>query len=166
MLSQSGMVWIGGILTITFVSRAWGRYKVEQRARVEGELPLFDLALLEIAVTARETDDDPAVLDEIRETLIHLNRRKFAAEALDLHAQLARFAQGLAEPRRPAVFHVAIRMIESGDPWLQTIGASTAAELGETRALPSIEQALRSHPSEGAAKALEAARSCLSERPA
>lgn len=132
----------GGILAITFTSRALARIKIERRTRRDAELPLFSAVALEIATTPRESADDADVMAEIRATLTHLNRRRYADEARRLPVQLKEYTGNLPLPLRPTVNHVAVRLIESHDPWLAVIGAGTAAELAASEAIPSIDRAI------------------------
>jgi hypothetical protein len=142
MLTSTALVYAGGIAAITFVSSVWTKYKMAKRARREGVLPLFDLVQLEIATTphADETSD---VLTEIRETLQHLNRRRFAEEVWGLDEQLATYYSRLPDALQPTMHGVLLRFIQSNDRWLQIVGAKTSATLNLRENRPVIDALLQ-----------------------
>jgi len=138
MLTTTGLIYVGGLTAITFVSRIWAKYKLERRAINESSLPLFDLVQLEIAMTP-QPGDDPSILAEIRETLTHLNRRAFELDIWTLDEQLVTYHQRLPDPLRPTMHRAMLRLIQSQDRWLQLVGAKTSASLGLCDNLPAIE---------------------------
>ena len=107
------------------------------RAKKKHTTPLFDLVLLEIATTpAKDSDDDPDVLAEIRTTLTHLNRQSYADEFWGLDKQLVEYYGRLPVKLRPTMRRALIRLLESGDPWLEVVAAKACANLTLREAAP------------------------------
>ena len=100
----------GGLLVILFGSRVLARWRTSRRERVELTTPLFDAVLLEAVFAPRPQDgDDANLLEEMRDTFRHLNRRAYAEEFWSLHQPARRpvrdnggAAAGDHAPRPPA----------------------------------------------------------------
>ena len=120
----------GGLLLILFGSRVWAKWRVSRRERVELTTPLFDAVLLETVFAPRPKDgDDPDLLEEMRDTLRHLNRRAYAEEFWSLHRQLVALYETLSEAQRATMRRALLRLLLVNDRWLQVVAAKTCAEL-------------------------------------
>lgn len=131
MLTTLGLISAGGAIAIKLGSSAWAKYKVERQMRIQGELPLFDLVVLEIATTPRDPADDPAVLVQIREILTGLNHRKYAADGADPNSPVIVYAAKLPADQQPTAMRAAQRLSDGTDPWLASVGATMLARVRE-----------------------------------
>lgn len=152
-MNQQGLIYAGGVATVTLIARLWVSYRRDRRQKREYLLPLFDAVLLEVALTPKQGESDDAdVLAEMRQTLAHLNRRSFAKEFWGLDEQLAQYYEKLPENCRPTMRRALLRLIGQPDRWLQSIAAKTSARLGITEAAGPIRELLEKD-SEGASPA-------------
>ena len=133
----------GGLLLILFGSRVWAKWRTVGRTRVEMTTPLFDAVLLETVFAPRAKDgDDPNLLEEMRDTFRHLNRRAYAEEFWSLHQQLVALDAKLAEPQRATLRRALLRLLLVNDRWLQLVAAKTSAELAMPEAVPPLRALL------------------------
>jgi hypothetical protein len=109
-------------------------------------VPLFPAQSIESVLAAKLTDnDDPAIVNEIKSTISHLNRQAFAKEFWDLDKDLIRYYKRIPGRSRPTMERVLIYMIESDEKWLQIVGAKTCVGLDYQPAAQVIEHAIQSH---------------------
>ena len=133
----------GGLLVILFGSRAWAKWRTSRRERADLTTPLFDAVLLETVFAPRPKDgDDPNLLEEMRDTLRHLNRRAYAEEFWGLHGQLVALYRTLGEAQRATMRRALLRLLLVNDRWLQAVAARTSAELGLREAVPPLRALL------------------------
>ncbi len=126
----------GALMAAIFLSRVWARWRTARRERQAMATPLVDAALVEAVFAPRPKDgDDPNLLAEMRDTLLHLNWQAYAEEFYGLHAQLASLYAALGEAQQSTMRHAALRLVSASDPWLQLVGAKTAAALHLTEAI-------------------------------
>ena len=119
------------ILLVLFGSRAWAKYQSVRRDRAALVTPLVDRTVLEAVFAPRARDaDDPALLDEMRDTFLHLNREAYAEEFYRLDAQLATLYQTLAPAAQATMRRALLRLVTANDKWLPLVGAKTCAALG------------------------------------
>jgi hypothetical protein len=121
----------GAGIAALFAIRVIARWRVESKQRAERALPLVDPILVETLFAPRPTDgDDPDVLAEVRNTVLHLNRRGYAEEFWGLHAQLTTWHNQLPQPGQQETFRRALlRLLRCDDRWLQIVAAKTCAAL-------------------------------------
>lgn len=135
----------GGFLLILFGSRLWAKWRTARRERAALTTPLFDAVLLETALAPRVQDgDDADLLEEMRDTFRHLNRRAYAEEFWGLHRQLVALYGGLDEPQRATLRRALLRLLTVNDRWLQLVAAKTCAELRLPEAVPPLRALLES----------------------
>lgn len=138
-LTSRGFITAVGIAAIYFASRIWARAKFSAIAKRKFTTPLFDVVALEIATTpTREGESDPAVLEDIRQTFKHLNRQSFAEEFWSLDKQLTAYYEKLPVGCRATMRASMIKMLDSGDRWLQVVAAKTCADLTFREAAPAL----------------------------
>lgn len=137
----------GVLLAAIFGARVFAKWRVSRREREALAIPLVDPILLETLFAARAAEgDDPALLAELRDTLLHLNRRAYAEEFWGLHTQLAALYDTLAQPQQATMRRAILRLIAADNRWLQLVGTKTAAALEMREAIPSLRTLLE--PSE------------------
>ena len=137
MINYQTLIYVGGLVVITSVGRIWAKAKVSAREKKKHTTPLYDAVLLEIATTpVKGEDDDPDVLAEVRATLAHLNRQSFADEFWGLDKQLVPYYGRLPVKSRPTMRRALVRLLESGDHWLEVVAARTCANLTLREAVP------------------------------
>ncbi len=133
----------GGLLLILFGSRVWAKWRVSRREQAALTTPLFDPVLLEAVFTPRPKDgDDANLLEEMRDTFRHLNRRAYAEEFWDLHRQLAALYGTLAETPKATMRRALLRLLLANDRWLQLVAAQTCAQLQMPEAVPPLRALL------------------------
>ncbi len=129
----------GVLLAVVFGTRVWAKWRVARREQAALTTPLVDPILLETVFAPRARDgDDADLLAEMRDTLLHLNRRAYAEEFWHLHTQLASLYGTLGDAPRATMRRALVRLVTANDRWLQLVGAKTAAELGLTEAVPPL----------------------------
>ena len=138
MITSTRLIYILGAAGIPAAVRFWVKAKNARREKLEGVLPLFDAVALEIAMT-RQAGEDSDVLAEMRGTFDLLNQRTFASEFWNLDEQLVKYYSQVPDASKPTVQAAIIRMIESQDRWLQSVGVNTASGMALYEALPAIE---------------------------
>jgi len=131
----------GALLAILFGSRIWAQWRTARRSRVALLTPLVDAAVLE-AVFAARPDDDPDILAEMRDTLLHLNRQAYAEEFWGLHTQLTALYPTLRPGPQATMRRALLRLLTANDHWLQLLAARTCADLGLTEAVPPLRALL------------------------
>ncbi len=132
----------GGILlALLFGSRVWAQWRTARRARAALTTPLVDAALLE-AVFAPRAGDDPDLLAEMRDTLLHLNRQAYAEEFWGLHAQLTALYPTLRSAPQATMRRALLRLLTANDRWLQLLAARTCADLHLAEAVPPLRALL------------------------
>ena len=133
----------GGLLLVLFGSRVLAKWRVSRRERAGLTTPLFDAVLLEAVFAPRLKDSDDAnLLEEMRDTLRHLNRRAYAEEFWSLHQQLVTLYGTLGEPQRATMRRALLRLLLVNDRWLQLVAAKTNAALGLSEAVPPLRALL------------------------
>lgn len=134
----------GGIaLSLYFFARTVGSYRGSKKQQIALRTPLVDAATLEAVFQPRSKDgDDAALLTEMRDTFIHLNRQAWAEEFWGLHEQLATLAKTLGPAQNATLRRAVLRLLTANDRWLQLVGAKTAADLGIAEAVPPIQAIL------------------------
>lgn len=134
----------GGLaLTVYFASLAAGRFRAGQKQRAAQRTPLFDAAVLEAALHPRLQDgDDAALLTELREKLVALNRQADAEKFFALHTQIAALPQSLGSVQTATLRRTVLRLLASQDHPLQCVGAQVAADLQMAEAAPLIQMLL------------------------
>lgn len=133
----------GGLLLVLFGSRVLAKWRVARRERAGLTTPLFDAVLLETVFAPRARDgDDANLLEEIRDTLRHLNRRAYAEDFWELHKHLSTLYGTLAEPQRATMRRALIRLLLINDRWLQLVAAKTCAALEVTEAVTPLRALL------------------------
>jgi hypothetical protein len=133
----------GAFLAASYVVRLWARWRVERRKVIALTTPLVDAVLIETVFAARPTEgDDPDLLAEMRDTILHLNRQSYAEEFWGLHKQLSQLDDKLGPPQQATLRRAVTRLLETDDPWLQIVAAKTAADLRLATAVPRINELL------------------------
>ena len=139
-------VWLerGGLaLSLYFLARTVGGYRGAKQQRRAMQTPLVDAAVLEAVFQPRPKDgDDAALLAELRDTFLHLNRQAWAEEFWGLHAQIAALSGTLGPAQSATLRRAVLRLLTANDRWLQIVGAKTAADLGLTEAVPPLQAIL------------------------
>lgn len=130
----------GGIaLALYFVAVAAGRLRAGRKQQAALKMPLADAAVLEAVFHPRLQDgDDTALLMELREKFVALNRQADAAEFFALHIEIATLSYTLAPSQSATLRRAVLRLLTSNDCSLQCVGAQTAADLQLAEAIPSI----------------------------
>ncbi len=131
----------GALLALIFGSRVWAQWRTARRARAALTTPLVDAVVLE-AVLAPRVGDDPDLLAEVRDTLLHLNRQAYAEEFWGLHAQLTALYPTLHPAPQATLRRALIRLLTANDRWLQLLAARTCADLGLAEAVPPLRTLL------------------------
>jgi hypothetical protein len=137
MITTTRFIYVLGGIGIPAAVRFWVKAKHARREKVEGVLPLFDSVALEIAMTPKP-HEDVDVLAEMRGTLVLLNQRTFASEFWNLDDQLVKYYDQVPEASQPTVKAAVVRLIESQDRWLQSVGVNSASGLAMNEAIPAI----------------------------
>lgn len=131
----------GALLALLFGSRMWAGWRAARRARAALTTPLVDAAVLE-AVFAPRAGEDPDLLAEIRDTLLHLNRQAYAEEFWGLHAQLTALYPTLRPAAQATMRRALVRLLTANDRWLQLLAARTCADLRLAEAVPPLRALL------------------------
>lgn len=131
----------GALLALLFGSRVWAQWRTARRARVSLTTPLVDAAILEAAFAPR-AGDDPDLLAEMRDTLLHLNRQAYAEEFWGLHTQLTALYAALQPGPQATMRRALVRLLTANDRWLQLLAARTCADLHITEAVPPLRALL------------------------
>ncbi len=131
----------GVLLALLFGSRVWAQWRTARRSRVALTTPLVDTVVLE-AVFAPRAGDDPDLLAEMRDTLLHLNRQAYAEEFWGLHTQLSALYPTLKEAPQATMRRALIRLLTANDRWLQLVAARTCADLRLAEAVPPLRALL------------------------
>ena len=136
---ERGVVVVGAI----FFARVVGKWRGTKRERVALTTPLFDGATLEAVFQPRPRDgDDPDLLAEVRDTLLHLNRQAYAEEFWGLNAQITALDGTLGAAQKATLRRALLRLLTANDRWLQLVAAKTAADLGLAEAVPPLRAIL------------------------
>lgn len=118
------------LLGCGFAIRAWATWRAQKRKRADFRERLVDGAVLEAVFNPRPKEkDDSDLLDEMRDTFSHLNRRAYAEEFWGITDQLVTLEGRLEEEQKGTMRRAVIRLITADDRWLQLIGARTAVRL-------------------------------------
>ena len=129
----------GVALTLYFLARTVGRFRGTKKQQIALKTPLVDAAILEAVFHPRPKDgDDADLLQELRDTLAHLNRQAWAEEFWGLHAQIAMLSKTLGPAQNATLRRAVLRLLTSNDRWLQLVGAKTAADLEISEAVPTL----------------------------
>lgn len=130
-------------LTLYFLARTVGRFRGSKVQRAAMQTPLVDAAILEAVFQPRPKDgDDAALLTEIKETFLHLNRQAWAEEFWGLHKQLAALSETLGPAQNATLRRAVLRLLTANDRWLQLVAAKTAADLRIAEAIPPLQALL------------------------
>lgn len=131
----------GLLLALLFGSRMWAGWRAARRSHAALTTPLVDAAVLE-AVFAPRPADDPDLLAEMRDTLLHLNRQAYAEEFWGLHAQLSALYPTLQPAPQATMRRALVRLLTANDRWLQLLAARTCADLRLAEAVPPLRALL------------------------
>ena len=133
----------GLMLGLGYVARLVARWRVERRQGIALITPLVDPILIETVFAPHPTEgDDPDLLAEMRDTILHLNRRAYADEFWGLHRQLIVLDDSLGESQKATLRRALLRLLDTDDRWLQIVAAKTAASLEAVAAIEPIERLL------------------------
>lgn len=145
----------GVVLALLFGIRAWRGWRAAHAARAALLTPLVDAALLE-QVLAPGSGDDPNILAEVRDTLLHLNREAYATEFWGLHTQIAALFPTLNTDAQATLRRALLRLLGSGNRWLALLAARACADLHIPEAVPALRALLQAAPSPAKANRAEA----------
>jgi hypothetical protein len=127
----------GAIVLLVLLMRLAYRVWVLRRKYFALTAPLADRRVVRDAL-APGRNDDRDMLDELRDTILHLNRRAYAEEFVALPAQIVTLYDRVGETQQATLRRAVVRLIESGDNWLIVLGAKTASALSVTEARPAL----------------------------
>jgi len=143
--------WIKAVLIIAgfFIIRVIAKYRVDRKRREALLTPLIDPVKFETLFVPRE-GEDANLVEELRDTIAHLNRQAYAEEFYGLDAQIAALDGNLPARARNTLRAVMIRLLETDERWLQLVAAKTCSRLNISDAVPRLEKLLEgTTPEEG-----------------